>query len=80
MRRDFCFRGDYYIMKKVRVVSLACDMPTGTLIHPKQYGLWPAQDFIFRGGNHLTKKVRLVSLAHKCLLVLLFCRFWFQGR
>ena len=28
--QDFGFRGDNYIMKKkVRVVSLACDMPTG---------------------------------------------------
>ena len=29
--QDFGFRGDNYIMKKVRVVSIACDTPTG---HP----------------------------------------------
>ena len=27
--QDFSFRGDNYIMKTVRVVSLACDTPTG---------------------------------------------------
>ena len=26
---NFCFREDNYITNKVRVVSLACDMPTG---------------------------------------------------
>ena len=32
--QDFGFRGDNYITKKiVRVVSLACDMPTGPHIH-----------------------------------------------
>ena len=34
--QDFCFRGDNYIMKKVRVVSLECDMPTGPPLHPYQ--------------------------------------------
>ena len=42
----FCFRGDNYITNKVRVVSLARDMPTGPPLHPyeilsnylKQYG------------------------------------------
>ena len=33
---DSCFREDNYIMKKVRVVSLACDMPTGFPLHPYQ--------------------------------------------
>ena len=33
-RKDFGFRGDNYIMKKkVRVVSLAHDMPTGPPLH-----------------------------------------------
>ena len=44
--QDFGFRGDNYIMKKkVRVVSLACDTPTGPPLHLyeilsylKQYG------------------------------------------
>ena len=43
---DICFRGDNYIIKKLRVVSLARDMPTGPPLHPykilsnylKQYG------------------------------------------
>ena len=33
---DFCFRADNYIMKKVRVVSLACQMPIGPPLHPFQ--------------------------------------------
>ena len=32
---NFCFRGDNYI-NKVRVVSLACDMPTGPPLDPYQ--------------------------------------------
>ena len=44
--QDFCFRGDSYIKKKVRVVSLAHDMLTGPPLNPyqifsnylKQYG------------------------------------------
>ena len=59
-------------MKKVRVVSLACDMPTGPPLnlyqilsyYLKQYERWPAQDFGFRGDNYIMKKVRVVSLAH----------------
>ena len=43
---NFCFRGDNYIINKVRVVSLARDMPIGPPLHPyqilsnyiKQYG------------------------------------------
>ena len=42
---DFCFKGDNYITKKVRVVSLAPNTPTGSPLHPyqisyylKQYG------------------------------------------
>ena len=31
--QEFGFRGGYYIIKKVRVVSLACDMPTGPPLH-----------------------------------------------
>ena len=45
--QDFCFKGDNYITKKVRVVSLARDMPTGPPFQPyeilsnylKQYGM-----------------------------------------
>ena len=33
---DFCFRGDNYIMKKVRVVSLARNIPTGPPLYPYQ--------------------------------------------
>ena len=34
--QDLGFRGHKYIMEKVRVVSLACDMPTGPHYHPYQ--------------------------------------------
>ena len=42
----FCLRGDNYITNKVRVISLAWDMPTSPPLHPyqivsnylKQYG------------------------------------------
>ena len=33
---DFGFRGDNYIRKTVRVVSLACDAPTGPPLHSSQ--------------------------------------------
>ena len=33
---NFCFRGDNHITNKVRVVSLACDMPTGLPLYPYQ--------------------------------------------
>ena len=74
--QDFDFRGDKYITKIVRVVSLAPYMPTGPplldLIYvPTKYyqiistvlELWPAQDFDFRGDKYITKIVRVVSLA-----------------
>ena len=67
--QDFGFRGGNYIIKKVRVVSLACDMPTGPPLHfSKHYlclrvsKLWSAQDFCFRGDNYTRNKVRVVSL------------------
>ena len=34
--QDFCFRGDNYIHKKVRVVCLVHNMPTGPPLHPYQ--------------------------------------------
>ena len=58
--------------KRVRVVCLASDMPTGPPLHPYQillnisqtvWELWPAQDFGFRGDNYITKTVRVVFLA-----------------
>ena len=44
--KDFCFRVDNYITKKVRIVFLARNKPTGPPLHPyqilsyylKQYG------------------------------------------
>ena len=36
MFMDNCFRGDNFIMKKARVVSLAHDMPTGPPLPPPQ--------------------------------------------
>ena len=61
----FCFREDNYIMNKVRVVSLARNMPTGPPLYPYQIlsNLWPAKDFGSRGDNYITKTVRVVSLA-----------------
>ena len=58
--------------QKVRVVSLACDMPIGPPLNLYQilsylktvWELWPVQEFCFRGDNYITKKVRVVSLAH----------------
>ena len=54
-------------MKKVRVVSLAHDMPTGLPLHLSNiilpqtvWELLPAQDFGFRGDNYLAKKLRVV--------------------
>ena len=59
--QDFCFRGDNYIAKKVKVVSFACAMPTGPPLHPyqmlsnlKQYWSY-AQYFGFRGDNYIIK-------------------------
>ena len=69
----FCFRGDNYIMNKVRVVSLAWDMPTGLHLHPYQIsnylsmGVMACTDFGFRGDNYIMKTVRVVSLA---------CAYW----
>ena len=36
MHLDFCFRGDNYVTKKVRVVFLAYNIPTGLPLHPYQ--------------------------------------------
>ena len=75
--QDFGFRGDNYITRKVRVVSLSRDTPNGPPLHPyiiklsqTVWELWPAQDFGFRGDNYITKTVRVVSFAR--LLVLLY--------
>ena len=48
-------------MNKVRVVSLARNMPNGPPVHPYQIlsnyltvrELWPEQDFGFRGDNYI---------------------------
>ena len=68
---DFCFRGDNYITKKVRVVSPACYRRTSPpppfiikFFYLKQYGkYWPLQDFGFKGDNYIMKRVRVLSLA-----------------
>ena len=78
--QDFCFRGDNYITKKMRVVCLAWDMPTGPSLHFYQTlskyvwvsKLWSAQDFGFRGDNCIMKKNELSPLHKTHLLVLLF--------
>ena len=65
---NFCLRGDKYIMEKVRVFSLASDMPTGPPLNLFQILLIisnsmgdVAQDFCFRGDNFITKKVSLAG-------------------
>ena len=67
-------------MKKVRVVSLACDTPTGPPRHfyttlskyVLENQLWNEQDFGFRGDNYIKKEESELSLLHViCLLVLL---------
>ena len=73
---DFGFRGDTYIMKTARVVSLARDRPTVLLYIPTKYYQSMSKDikgmertrmrlqyFCFRGDNYIKNKVRVVSLA-----------------
>ena len=60
-----------YITNKVRVVSLACNMPTGPSLHPyqilsnylKQYGSYGLHKILASGENYIMKTVRVVSLA-----------------
>ena len=80
--QDFGFRGDNYVMKKVRVVSLACDTPSGPLLHfyktlskyvfgYQSYGVHKS----LVSGEITTwrrKKWELSLLHVTCLLVLLF--------
>ena len=58
---DFCFWGDNYIMKKVRVVSFAWDTPTGSpfipIIHYQVYQSYgvhkdASTDFLLQGRLH----------------------------
>ena len=73
--QDFGFREDNDITKKkVRVVSLARDTPTGppfliTIIILSQtvWELRPAQVFGFREDNYITKEVKVVSIARDTL-------------
>ena len=71
--QGFKFRRDNYITKKMRVVSLAWDMPTGPPLYSYQilskfvlgcqsYGAHKSASMDFR-GNYITKKERVVSLA-----------------
>ena len=77
---DFCLKGDNYITKKVSVVSLARDTPTGSPLHPFQllsnylkqydsYGLH--KGFSFGGDKYITRTVSYLLHATR-LLVLLF--------
>ena len=71
-------------MKKVKVVSLACDTPASPPLHSYRiflnylktvWELWLAQDFDFRGDNYITTIVRVVSLAYDIHLLVLFFYF-----
>ena len=69
--QDFCFKGDNYKTKEVRVVSLPCNtywsssssLPNIIKLSQTVWELWPAQDFGFRGDDYTAKKVSIVSLA-----------------
>ena len=58
MSLQFCFRGDNYMMNKVRVVSLARDTPTDPPLHPyqilsnylKQYGSYGLHKMLASGA------------------------------
>ena len=78
---NFCFRGDNYIMKKVSVVYLACDMPTGPPLHPyqilsnylKQYGSYGLHKISASGEITTLWRQWELSLLHAtCLLVFLY--------
>ena len=67
---DFYFRGDNYITKKARVVSLYVILLVLLFIPTKYYqiipnsmGVMACTRFCFRGDNYITKKLRIVSLA-----------------
>ena len=70
---DFGFRGDKYIMEKVRVVYLAHDMPTGPLLYTYQIlskysmrlsKLWSTQGcFYVRNPTTKTKSEKGHNLA-----------------
>ena len=79
--QDFGFRGDNYITKTVRVVTLTCNIPTGPLLHFYQtfskyvlgyqsYGLHK----ISASGEITTQQIKWeLSLLHTtCSLILLF--------
>ena len=58
MSTDFCFRENNYIMKKMRVVSLVRDTPTGPLHsnqilsnYLKKYGSYGLHKFLTRFGR-----------------------------
>ena len=67
---NFCFRGDNHITNKVRVVSLACNMPTGPPLHPyqilsnyrKHYGSYSLHN------NQIMKTVRVISCSQQAYL------------
>ena len=68
---NFCFRGDNYITNKVRVVSLACDMPTSPPLHPyqilsnylKQDGSYGLHKILASGEIIIKQRWRVLSLA-----------------
>ena len=76
---DFGFRGSNYIIKKVRVVSLASDMPTGPPLHfYKRFSKYVLGYQVMEctrlwlQGRYITKKKVSCLLHVTCLLVLLF--------
>ena len=79
---DFCFRGDNYIMKKVRVVSLAywpssSSLPNIITLSQTIWELWPVQDFGFKGDNNITKIVlSLLHVTRLRALLFIFNRYY----
>ena len=76
---NFCYRRDNYVMNKVRVVSLACNMPTGPP-HPYQYyqiisnsmGVMAWTRFWLQGRWLHNKDSESCLSCMWCLLVLLY--------
>ena len=80
--QDFCFRGNNYIKKKVRFVSLACELPTGSPLHPYQTGADESTARTTGQAQNLSGQTHFPRLTpagqvKKCLHCKFFKRFWY---
>ena len=70
--QDFGFRGDNYITKKkLRVVSLACDIPTGSLLHLNQIVSYYLKQYENYGQHKISASGETTTLRRKWVLCLL---------